>query len=80
MGNDKDICEKQDIANGFNNFCTNVGPNLAKQIILPKKDASSFYYLGKELDKSMFLSPVDDQDIIRTVKILRSKCQQIVMI
>ena len=67
------ICKKQDIANRFNNFFTNVGPNLAKQITLPKKDVSIFYYLGKELDKSMFLSPVDDQDIIRTVQHFKSK-------
>ena len=73
MGNDKEICDKQDIANGLNNFFTNVGPNLAKQITLPKKDVSVFYYLGKELHKSMFLSPVDDQDIIRTVQNFKSK-------
>ena len=68
MGYDKDICKKQDIANGFNNFFTNAGPNLAKQITLPKKDVSIFYYLAKELGQSLFLSHVDDQDIIRTVK------------
>ena len=32
-----------------------------------------FDYLGKELNKSMFLSPVDDQDIIRTVQNFKSK-------
>ena len=47
MGNDKEICDKQDIANGFNNSFTNVGPNLAKQITLPKKVVSVFDYLGK---------------------------------
>ena len=64
MGSDKEICDKQDIANGFNKCFTNVGHNLAKQITLPKKDVSVFDYLEIELDKSMFLSPVDDQDII----------------
>ena len=73
MGNDKEICENQDIAYGFNNFFTNVGPNLAKQINVSKKDVSIFYYLGKELDKSMFLSPIDDQYIIRTVQTFKSK-------
>ena len=28
-------------------FFTNVGPNLAKQITLPKNDVSVFDYLGK---------------------------------
>ena len=46
-------------------FLTNVGPNLAKQITLPKNGASIFYYLGKELDKSIFLlSSLDNQDIV----------------
>ena len=54
-------------------FFTNVGPNLSKQIMLPKKNVSIFYYLGKELDKSIFLSRVDDQDIIRTVHNFKSK-------
>ena len=78
MGNDEEICDKQDIANGFNNFFTNIGPNLAKQITLPKK---VFYYLGKELDKGIFLSPVPKTKILLELfKILRAKCQQIVMI
>ena len=34
----------------------------------PKKDVYIFYYKGKELDKSMFQSPVDDQDIIKYSK------------
>ena len=69
VGNDIEICKKQDIANGFNNFFTNVGPSLAKQITLPKKDVSIFDYLEKERHKS----PIDDQDIIRTVKNFKSK-------
>ena len=78
MGNDEEICDKQDIANGFNNFFTNIGPNLAKQITLPKK---VFDYLGKELDKGIFLSPVPKtKTLLELFKILRAKCQQIVMI
>ena len=80
MGNDKEICEKQDIVNGRNTFFYKCWTQSCKTITIPKKDVSMFYYLGRELDKSMFLSPVDDQYIIRTVKMLRSKCQQIVTI
>ena len=73
MGNDKEICEKQIYSNGFNILFTNVGPNLAKRITQPKKGVSILDYLGKELDKSIFLSPVDDQDIIITVQNVKSK-------
>ena len=57
-------------------FFTNNGPNLAKQITLPKK---VFDYLGKELDKG--ISPVTKtKTLLELFKILRAKCQQIVMI
>ena len=54
MNNDKEIHEKKEIANGFNNFFTNVGPNLAKEIKLPKNDVDIFDYLGKKLIKVCF--------------------------
>ena len=46
-------------------------PILQKKLLYLKKDVSIFYYLGKELDKSMF--HVDDQDIVRTVQNFKSK-------
>ena len=62
-------------------FFTNVGPNLAKQLLFLKRMYLCFIIWEENLIKdNMFLSPVDDQYIIRTVKMLRSKCQQIVTI
>ena len=60
----KRISQKEDIANGFNNFLTNVGPNLAK--ISPYlKTIQLFYDYLEEISKhTMFLSPVDDLEII----------------
>ena len=66
--NNKGISKKEDIANGFNNFFTNVGPNLAKNIPLPKNDTTIYDYLEENIEHTMFLSAVDDQEIIRTVK------------
>ena len=37
-------------------FFTNVGPNLAKHISLHDKDVSSYDYLGKRLESSVFNS------------------------
>ena len=53
---------------GFNNLFTNVGANLAKNISLPDKDVSIYDYLEGEVGHTMFLNPVDDQAIIRTVQ------------
>ena len=60
----KRISQKEDIANGFNNFLTNVGPNLAKNIPLPKNDTTIYDYLEEIIKHTMFLSPVDDIEII----------------
>jgi len=48
------MAKKEDIANGFNNFFTNVGPNLAKKIPLPKNDTSIYDYL-EENSLSIFV-------------------------
>ena len=79
--NNKRISKKQDIDNGFNNFFINVGPNLAKNIPLPKDDTNIYDYLEENIEHTMLLSPVDDLEIIRTVikiiKIVKIKHQLI---
>ena len=54
-------------------FFTNVGANLAKNIPLPDKDVSIYDYLEGEVGHTMFLNPVDDQEIIRTVQNCKNK-------
>ena len=71
--NNKKISKKEDIANGFNNFFTNVGPNLAKNIPLPKDDTTIYDYLEENIEHTMFLDPVDDLEIIRTVQNCKNK-------
>ena len=60
MSNNKHITENEAIANGFNNYFTNVGFTLAKNISSPDKDVSIYDYLGEGCNGSMFLSPVDE--------------------
>ena len=67
MSNNKQISENKDIANGFNNYFTNVGFNLAKNISSPDKEVSMIIW-GKDVMGVCFLSPVDQQEIIRTVQ------------
>ena len=69
----KRISKKDDIANGFNNFFTNVGSNLAKNIPLPKNDTTIYDYLEENIEHTMFLDPVDDLEIIRTVQNCKNK-------
>ena len=73
MSNNKQISENKAIAKGFNNYFTNVGFNLANNFSSPDKDVSIYDYLGEVCNGSMFLSPVDEQEIIRTVQQFKNK-------
>ena len=63
---------KENIANLFNRFFTSVGPDLAKQIN-PPAGAPVFDYLKNRNDNSMFLSPVDENEVIRVVERCKNK-------
>ena len=67
MCNEKIIKKKIDIANGFNEFFINVGPNLAKKIVPPKENTSIFDYLGDRNKFSMYLFNIEESEIIKTV-------------
>ena len=54
MGNDKDICETQDIANEFNNCFTNVGPKLQNKLLFLKTMYLFFIIWEKNLIKVCF--------------------------
>ena len=69
---DKVIESKENIANMLNRFFISVGPNLAKQIN-PPAGASVFDYLKNRNDNSMFLSPVDEKEVIRVVESCKNK-------
>ena len=74
----KEIRGSINIANGFNEFFTNIGVNLAKNIVSPS-NACYNDYLTNYNEKSMFLSPVIDTEVIDTV-VLKTKILKIVMI
>lgn len=72
-----------DIANGFNQFFTNVGPSLARNI--PNiREGNVCDYLFNRNEHSMFLTEVTDNEVINLVKNCKSKtskdCEDISMI
>lgn len=67
----KQITDQKQIANGFNNFFVNVGPNLAAKI--PNNCGSVSKYLGDKNMNSMFLTNVSELDILNTVRDLSNK-------
>ena len=67
--NNKITNSKEKIANGFNSFFTNVGPNLAKNI--PSDPRSPEIYMTRNLD-SIVLLPVDPNEMISIIKNLKN--------
>ena len=62
----------QNIANKFNSFFVNVGPNLANKIG-SSRDVDIYSYLNSRNVESMFLKPVDQQEILHIVNECKSK-------
>ena len=68
------INDNKNIANNFNNFFVNVGPKLDKEIeVLPNN--SIYDFLSEKNEKTLFLSPVVENEIINITKTLRIKPQ-----
>lgn len=59
------ISDPQDIANQFNDFFVNVGPNLAGKI--PNAGKNYYYYLSNMKTSSMFMKPVVEDDILKII-------------
>ena len=67
------IHDRTVIANEFNTFFANVGPNLAMTIPVIDNGPSIHDYLGNGNINSMFLNPVSEDEIINIVKSFKPK-------
>ena len=63
---------EKDIARQFNDFFINIGPNLASKIE-PPKNTNIFSFLDSSNSNSMYLKPVDKQEIVNTVNDFKPK-------
>ena len=59
----KRIVNKKDIANGFNNFFVNVGPQLAKNIERID-DRDVLDYMNVNMFNSMYLYEVEENELL----------------
>ena len=62
--------DPKNIANKFNEFFTNIGPNLAKQI--PKSNLSAGHFLKGDFQNSFFTSPVTNEEISSIILALKN--------
>ena len=61
--------DKELISNKFNDFFINIGPTLAKSI--PCVNKSLLSYLGNRLTESIYLAPVNENEIRQLIKSLK---------
>ena len=71
--NGTNIVNKQIMADEFNNFFVNVGPNLAMNIPVVNNAASVYDYMGQQNLNSMFINPVNEAEVIRIIKLCKPK-------
>ena len=62
-----------DRANWFNNFFVDIGQHLAKNIEPPSENVTVENYLGNCNTQSIFLSSVEESEIINIVKNVKNK-------
>ena len=70
--NDKEIYDKQEIANGFNNLFVNIGPELANNIVSPENN-DVLQYMNDSNVNSMFLNGVNRKEILDVIKSFANK-------
>ena len=61
--------DKHKIANGFNKFFVNIGPNLASKI--PSDNRSPTSYITQKIEEKMVLSPVVEKEVMELIKLLK---------
>ena len=68
--NGKTITDKPEIADIFNDYFVNIGPNLSKQISPSTQDPLS--YIHCNISGSMYLYPVDCNEIENVISMLKN--------
>ena len=67
--NGKDVSNNLQIANGFNKYFVNIGPNLSKAI--PKSPKSPVSYMNENNPHTIFLKPVVEDEVVNIIKCLK---------
>ena len=68
--NDKVVTDKSVIAESFNNYYVNIGPNLEKSI--PDSTIDPLSYVSVQTQQSMFAAPVITKEIENVIKLLKN--------
>ena len=67
------VKNSMDIANGFNKLFVDIGQNLAKNIEPPSENVTVENFLGNSNNQNIFLSSVEESEIIEIVKNWKNK-------
>ena len=77
--NNNEIYDKQEIANGFNDFFVNIGPELANKIVIPENNDVLQYNMNNRNVNSMFLHGVNKKEMLDVISHLLINLQQTIM-
>ena len=72
VNNGVNIINKEDVTNMFNTYFTNIGPELSEDITTPT-NVSIYDYIENRNNQILFLTTVNEKEVIRAVNIWESK-------
>ena len=75
ISDEKIVKGRKEIANGFNDFFVNIGPNLAGNI-KEHNDIDVTNYMSESNNNTMFLSPVDENEVTNIVRNCKNKTSE----
>ena len=67
---------KKSISDAFNNFFVGVGSNIAKKITIADNAACVYDYMGQQCPNSMFINPVNEDEVVNIIKSCKPKHSQ----
>ena len=70
--NDRIVTNNQEIAESFNDFFVNIGPNLANKILTENKKPYTSY-LKKIITSTFYFNPINQDDLLKILHSLRTK-------
>ena len=68
----KEVKDPKEIANMFNSYFVNIGPNLASEINVDQNQGNFSQFLHEPFDKSLFLRPTNSNEIVKIVQSLKT--------
>ena len=71
INDNKELTNPDEIADAFNSYFTNIGPQLATKIRNKHVNSNFSKFLPPKFEKSLFFTPTDEEEVLKIVRCLK---------